>query len=243
MDYTTVVAASAADPAPMQFFAPFTGAAIGEFFRDTGRPALIIYDDLSKQAVAYREVSLLLRRPPGREAYPGDVFYLHSRLLERASKLSDKRGGDLGKSMSRYLVDRIAAAKSVIGQHAPLLEQAPVGEVGHAFRVGVRVRADHVAAPCKVPHLARVEEAGRADLRLLQPAGVLLLRKPAESMTFRTVATVPDRRQGRSGPRVAPGSLPCPPGAARPYPRPSPTRCHPTRRSSCNSGETMRSCG
>ena len=85
--YTTIVAASAADPAPLQFYAPFAGAAIGEFFRDTGRPALIIYDDLSKQAVAYREVSLLLRRPPGREAYPGDVFYLHSRLLERAAKV------------------------------------------------------------------------------------------------------------------------------------------------------------
>ena len=79
MDYTVIVSATAADPAPMQFYAPFTGAAIGEFFRDTGRPALVVYDDLSKQAVAYREVSLLLRRPPGREAYPGDVFYLHSR--------------------------------------------------------------------------------------------------------------------------------------------------------------------
>ena len=87
MDYTIIVAASASDPAPLQFYAPFAGAAIGEFFRDTGRPALIIYDDLSKQAVAYREVSLLLRRPPGREAYPGDVFYLHSRLLERAAKI------------------------------------------------------------------------------------------------------------------------------------------------------------
>ncbi len=87
MPYTVIVSASASDPAPMQFFAPFTGASIGEFFRDTGRPALVIYDDLSKQAVAYREVSLLLRRPPGREAYPGDVFYLHSRLLERAAKI------------------------------------------------------------------------------------------------------------------------------------------------------------
>jgi len=86
--YTVVVAATASDPAPMQFFAPFTGAAVGEFFRDTGRPALVVYDDLSKQAVAYREVSLLLRRPPGREAYPGDVFYLHSRLLERAAKIN-----------------------------------------------------------------------------------------------------------------------------------------------------------
>lgn len=87
MDYTVIVSASASDPAPLQFFSPFSGASIGEFFRDTGRPALIIFDDLSKQAVAYREVSLLLRRPPGREAYPGDVFYLHSRLLERAAKI------------------------------------------------------------------------------------------------------------------------------------------------------------
>lgn len=87
LPYTVIVSASASDPAPMQFYAPFAGAAIGEYFRDTGRPALIVYDDLSKQAVAYREVSLLLRRPPGREAYPGDIFYLHSRLLERAAKI------------------------------------------------------------------------------------------------------------------------------------------------------------
>jgi F-type H+-transporting ATPase subunit alpha len=92
MDYTVIVAASASDPAPLQFYAPFAGAAIGEFFRDCGKPALIIYDDLSKQAVAYREVSLLLRRPPGREAYPGDVFYLHSRLLERAAKIISDDG-------------------------------------------------------------------------------------------------------------------------------------------------------
>ena len=89
MKYTIIVAANASDSAPMQFYAPFTGAAIGEYFRDTGRPGLIIFDDLSKQAVAYREVSLLLRRPPGREAYPGDVFYLHSRLLERAAKINN----------------------------------------------------------------------------------------------------------------------------------------------------------
>jgi F-type H+-transporting ATPase subunit alpha len=106
--YTTIVAASASDPAPQQFYAPFAGAAIGEFFRDTGRPALIIYDDLSKQAVAYREVSLLLRRPPGREAYPGDVFYLHSRLLERAAKVINndavaKNMNDLPESI-RHLV-------------------------------------------------------------------------------------------------------------------------------------------
>jgi len=89
MPYTIVVAATASDPAPLQFYAPFAGCALGEYFRDTGRPALIVYDDLSKQAVAYREVSLLLRRPPGREAYPGDVFYLHSRLLERAAKVNE----------------------------------------------------------------------------------------------------------------------------------------------------------
>ena len=92
LSYTTIVAANASDPAPMQVYAPFAGAAIGEYFRDTGRPALIIYDDLSKQAVAYREVSLLLRRPPGREAYPGDVFYLHSRLLERSAKVINDDG-------------------------------------------------------------------------------------------------------------------------------------------------------
>ena len=93
MEYSMVVSASASDPAPMQFLAPFAGAAIGEYFRDNGKHALIVYDDLSKHAVAYRQLSLLLRRPPGREAYPGDVFYLHSRLLERAAKLSDKLGG------------------------------------------------------------------------------------------------------------------------------------------------------
>src|ERR1700760_2016877 len=92
LEYTVIVASSASDPAPLQFYAPFAGAAIGEFFRDSGRPALIIYDDLSKQAVAYREVSLLLRRPPGRAAYPGDVFYLHSRLLERAAKIISDDG-------------------------------------------------------------------------------------------------------------------------------------------------------
>jgi F-type H+-transporting ATPase subunit alpha len=96
--YTTIVAANASDPAPMQVYAPMAGAAIGEYFRDTGRPALIVYDDLSKQAVAYREVSLLLRRPPGREAYPGDVFYLHSRLLERAAKVI--ADDDIAKNMN-----------------------------------------------------------------------------------------------------------------------------------------------
>ncbi|HOY20306.1 MAG TPA: F0F1 ATP synthase subunit alpha [Haliscomenobacter sp.] len=113
MAYTVIVAASAADPAPLQFYAPFAGACIGEFFRDTGRPALIIYDDLSKQAVAYREVSLLLRRPPGREAYPGDVFYLHSRLLERAAKIIANDG--IARNMND-LPDSLKNAKDANGQ-------------------------------------------------------------------------------------------------------------------------------
>ncbi|MCO6485817.1 MAG: F0F1 ATP synthase subunit alpha [Saprospiraceae bacterium] len=113
MAYTVIVAASAADPAPLVFYAPFAGAAIGEFFRDTGRPALIIYDDLSKQAVAYREVSLLLRRPPGREAYPGDVFYLHSRLLERAAKIISN--DEIARQMND-LPDSLRNAKDAAGQ-------------------------------------------------------------------------------------------------------------------------------
>ena len=121
MAYTTVVSASAADPAPMQFFAPFTGAAIGEYFRDTGRPALVVYDDLSKQAVAYREVSLLLRRPPGREAYPGDVFYLHSRLLERAAKINDS--DDIAQAMNdlpEALKDKVKGGGSLTA--LPIIE-------------------------------------------------------------------------------------------------------------------------
>ena len=119
--YTTIVAANASDPAPMQVYAPFAGAAIGEYFRDTGRPALIIYDDLSKQAVAYREVSLLLRRPPGREAYPGDVFYLHSRLLERAAKVI--ADNDIAKDMNdlpESLKDKVKGGGSLTA--LPIIE-------------------------------------------------------------------------------------------------------------------------
>jgi len=121
MDYTIVVSATAADPAPIQFYAPFTGAAIGEYFRDTGRPALVVYDDLSKQAVSYREVSLLLRRPPGREAYPGDVFYLHSRLLERASKIIDS--DEIAKGMNdlpESLKDKVKGGGSLTA--LPIIE-------------------------------------------------------------------------------------------------------------------------
>ncbi len=113
MDYTIIVSASASDPAPLQYLSPFAGACVGEFFRDTGRPALIIYDDLSKQAVAYREVSLLLRRPPGREAYPGDVFYLHSRLLERAAKIIEN--DEIARKMND-LPESLKNAKDENGQ-------------------------------------------------------------------------------------------------------------------------------
>ncbi|MCB0695844.1 MAG: F0F1 ATP synthase subunit alpha [Chitinophagaceae bacterium] len=121
MAYTTIVAASASDPAPLQFYAPFAGAAIGEYFRDTGRPALVVYDDLSKQAVAYREVSLLLRRPPGREAYPGDVFYLHSRLLERAAKVINS--DEIAKNMNdlpESLKDKVKGGGSLTA--LPIIE-------------------------------------------------------------------------------------------------------------------------
>ena len=102
LEYTIVVAATASEPAPLQFLAPFSGCAMGEWFRDNGMHALIIYDDLSKQAVAYRQMSLLLRRPPGREAYPGDVFYLHSRLLERAAKLNEDNGARFADRPARH---------------------------------------------------------------------------------------------------------------------------------------------
>jgi len=121
MAYTTVVAANASDPTPLQFYAPFTGAAVGEYFRDTGRPALVVYDDLSKQAVAYREVSLLLKRPPGREAYPGDVFYLHSRLLERAAKIidSDKLASEMN-DLPESLKDKVKGGGSLTA--LPIIE-------------------------------------------------------------------------------------------------------------------------
>ena len=121
LDYTVIVSANASDPAPMQFYAPLVGASVGEYFRDTGRPALIIFDDLSKQAVAYREVSLLLRRPPGREAYPGDVFYLHSRLLERAAKIiSDDKIASQMNDLPESLKNKVKGGGSLTA--LPIIE-------------------------------------------------------------------------------------------------------------------------
>jgi F-type H+-transporting ATPase subunit alpha len=121
MEYTVIVMATASDPAAMQFYAPYAGASIGEYFRDTGRDALIIYDDLSKQAVSYREVSLLLRRPPGREAYPGDVFYLHSRLLERAAKIieSDEIAAQMN-DLPEFLKNKVKGGGSLTA--LPIIE-------------------------------------------------------------------------------------------------------------------------
>ena len=153
MEYTIVVAATASDPAPMQFLAPYTGCTMGEYFRDNGRHALIIYDDLSKQAVAYRQLSLLLRRPPGREAYPGDVFYLHSRLLERAAKMSKAMGsGSLtalpvietqAGDVSAYIPTNVISitdgqifleTRAVLPRHPPGRERRPHRSRGSARR-------------------------------------------------------------------------------------------------------------
>src|SRR6267142_1290412 len=137
MDYTIVVKATASDPAAMQFLAPYSGAAMGEYFRDNGRHALTIYDDLSKQAAAYREISLLLRRPPGREAYPGDVFYLHSRLLERAAKLSDVRGG--GSMTSLPVIETQAGDISAyIPTNVISITDGQIFLEGDLFNAGIR---------------------------------------------------------------------------------------------------------
>src|SRR4030081_2253625 len=137
MEYTIVVKATASDPAAMQFLAPYSGAAIGEYFRDRGQHALTIYDDLSKQAAAYREISLLLRRPPGREAYPGDVFYLHSRLLERAAKLSDLKGG--GSLTSLPIIETQAGDVSAyIPTNVISITDGQIFLEGNLFNAGIR---------------------------------------------------------------------------------------------------------
>jgi F-type H+-transporting ATPase subunit alpha len=171
MPYTTVIAANASDPAPMQFIAPYSGATLGEFFRDSGRDALVVYDDLSKQAAAYRQVSLLLRRPPGREAYPGDVFYLHSRLLERSSKLSDDLGG--GSLTALPIIETQAGDVSAyIPTNVISITDGQIYLEPNLFNAGVRpainvgISVSRVGGNAQIKAMKKV--AGRLRLELAQ---------------------------------------------------------------------------
>ncbi|MFA6467741.1 MAG: F0F1 ATP synthase subunit alpha [Bacteroidota bacterium] len=171
MPYTTVIAANASDPAPMQFVAPYAGATLGEFFRDSGRDALVVYDDLSKQAAAYRQVSLLLRRPPGREAYPGDVFYLHSRLLERSSKLSDEEGG--GSLTALPIIETQAGDVSAyIPTNVISITDGQIYLEPNLFNAGVRpainvgISVSRVGGNAQIKAMKKV--AGRLRLELAQ---------------------------------------------------------------------------
>ncbi|HLP17900.1 MAG TPA: F0F1 ATP synthase subunit alpha [Bacteroidota bacterium] len=171
MEYTTVIAANASDPAPMQFIAPYAGATLGEFFRDSGRDALVVYDDLSKQAAAYRQVSLLLRRPPGREAYPGDVFYLHSRLLERASKLSEAEGG--GSLTALPIIETQASDVSAyIPTNVISITDGQIYLLPNLFNAGIRPAIDVGISVSRVGGNAQVKGmkkvAGRLRLDLAQ---------------------------------------------------------------------------
>ena len=171
MDYTIVVKATASDPAAMQFLAPYSGAAMGEYFRDRGQHALTIYDDLSKQAAAYREISLLLRRPPGREAYPGDVFYLHSRLLERAAKLSDLKGG--GSLTSLPIIETQAGDISAyIPTNVISITDGQIFLQGDLFNAGIRPAIDVGNSVSRVGGAAQIKAmkqvAGGLRLSLAQ---------------------------------------------------------------------------
>lgn len=171
MDFTTVIAATASDPAPMQFIAPYAGATLGEFFRDSGRHALVVYDDLSKQAQSYRQVSLLLRRPPGREAYPGDVFYLHSRLLERASKLSEPLGG--GSLTALPVIETQAGDVSAyIPTNVISITDGQIYLVSSLFNGGIRPAIDVGISVSRVGGNAQIKAmkkvAGRLRIELAQ---------------------------------------------------------------------------
>ncbi len=171
MEYTTVIAATAADPASMQFIAPYAGCAMAEYFRDKGKHALIVYDDLSKQAVAYRQVSLLLRRPPGREAYPGDVFYLHSRLLERAAKLSDAKGG--GSLTALPIIETQAGDVSAyIPTNVISITDGQIFLEGDLFNAGVRPAINVGISVSRVGGNAQIKAmksvAGKVKLELAQ---------------------------------------------------------------------------
>jgi F-type H+-transporting ATPase subunit alpha len=171
MEFTTVIAATASDPAPMQFIAPYAGATLGEFFRDSGRHALVVYDDLSKQAQSYRQVSLLLRRPPGREAYPGDVFYLHSRLLERASKLSEPLGG--GSLTALPVIETQAGDVSAyIPTNVISITDGQIYLVSSLFNAGIRPAIDVGISVSRVGGNAQIKAmkkvAGRLRIELAQ---------------------------------------------------------------------------
>jgi F-type H+-transporting ATPase subunit alpha len=171
MEYTTIIAATASDPAPLQFIAPYSGATLGEFFRDSGRHALVIYDDLSKQAAAYRELSLLLRRPPGREAYPGDVFYLHSRLLERASKLNDELGG--GSLTALPIIEtQQGDVSAYIPTNVISITDGQIYLLGNLFNAGIRPAIDVGISVSRVGGNAQIKAmrkvAGTLKLDLAQ---------------------------------------------------------------------------
>jgi F-type H+-transporting ATPase subunit alpha len=171
MEYTTIIAATASDPAPLQFIAPYSGATLGEFFRDSGRHALVIYDDLSKQAAAYRELSLLLRRPPGREAYPGDVFYLHSRLLERASKLNDDLGG--GSLTALPIIEtQQGDVSAYIPTNVISITDGQIYLLGNLFNAGIRPAIDVGISVSRVGGHAQIKAmrkvAGTLKLDLAQ---------------------------------------------------------------------------
>jgi F-type H+/Na+-transporting ATPase subunit alpha len=171
MEYTTIIAATASDPAPLQFIAPYSGATLGEFFRDSGRHALVIYDDLSKQAAAYRELSLLLRRPPGREAYPGDVFYLHSRLLERASKLNDELGG--GSLTALPIIEtQQGDVSAYIPTNVISITDGQIYLLGNLFNAGIRPAIDVGISVSRVGGHAQIKAmrkvAGTLKLDLAQ---------------------------------------------------------------------------
>ena len=171
MEYTTIIAATASDPAPMQFLAAYSGTAMAEYYRDSGRHALIIYDDLTKQAQSYRQLSLLLRRPPGREAYPGDIFYLHSRLLERAAKLSDKNGG--GSLTALPVIETQASDVSAyIPTNVISITDGQIFLVGDLFYKGIRPAVDVGISVSRVGSAAQVKSmkkvAGKLRLDMAQ---------------------------------------------------------------------------
>ena len=164
MEYSIVVAATASDPAPMQYIAPYAGCAIGEYFRDSSRHALCVYDDLSKHAAAYREISLLLRRPPGREAYPGDVFYLHSRLLERAAKLSNEKGG--GSLTALPIIETQAGDVSAyIPTNVISITDGQIYLEGDLFNANVRPAINVGISVSRVAAALRSKPCGRLRVR------------------------------------------------------------------------------